>query len=54
MNMTASSARADSALLLDAPLPSVRGFEPQDEAAWKASSSRKATRLSSIAPAGAA
>jgi FemAB-related protein (PEP-CTERM system-associated) len=36
MNMTASSARADSALLLDAPLPSVRGFEPQDEAAWEA------------------
>jgi FemAB-related protein (PEP-CTERM system-associated) len=35
MNMTASSARADSALLLDMPLPSVRGFEPQDEAAWE-------------------
>jgi FemAB-related protein (PEP-CTERM system-associated) len=35
MNMTASSARADGALLLDAPLPSVRGFEPQDEAAWE-------------------
>lgn len=36
MNMTASSARADSALLLDTPLPRVRGFEAQDEAAWEA------------------
>src|ERR1700761_2928730 len=35
MNMTASSAHADNELLLDAPLPSVRGFEPQDEAAWE-------------------
>jgi FemAB-related protein (PEP-CTERM system-associated) len=36
MNMTASSPRADGVLLLDAPLPSVCAFEPQDEAAWEA------------------
>ena len=54
MNMTASSARADSALLLDAPLPSVRGFEPQDEAAWEGFVFAQSDATSSIAPAGAA
>jgi FemAB-related protein (PEP-CTERM system-associated) len=36
MTMTASSAPADSAMLLDQPLPAVRGLEPRDEAAWEA------------------
>jgi len=35
MTMTASSALADTEMLLDQPLPSVRGFEAQDEAAWE-------------------
>jgi FemAB-related protein (PEP-CTERM system-associated) len=36
MNMTASLALADGAMLLDLPLPDVRGFEPRDEKAWEA------------------
>ncbi|HEY1504494.1 MAG TPA: FemAB family XrtA/PEP-CTERM system-associated protein, partial [Stellaceae bacterium] len=36
MNTTASSARAESATVRDAPLPSVRGFAAPDEAAWEA------------------
>jgi len=36
MRMTASSVLAESEMLLDQPLPSVRGFEPRDEAAWEA------------------
>lgn len=35
MTMTASSARADNDIVLDAPLPAVRAFAPPDEAAWE-------------------
>jgi FemAB-related protein (PEP-CTERM system-associated) len=35
MNTTASSALAENEMVLDMPLPLVRGFAPQDEAAWE-------------------
>lgn len=43
MTMSASSARADDAMALDQPLPIVRDFEAQDEAAWEAFVFRDAT-----------